>query len=393
MIWSLDRNFMQPDFAKKVIPDIVKRLEAKKADTKRTPITIITGFLGSGKTTLLNRILSENHGHKIAVIENEFGAVGIDEKLIVTSKFDEEQIIEIMNGCVCCQVREDLATTLCEMKEKYIDTEKIDYIILETTGMADPGPVISTFLIHPDIQEWAYVDSCITVADGTQIVDQLMDDREEGCENEAVEQVCFADKVFLNKVDLCSEEQLEAAATKIREYNKIVNISRSQFNNKDIPFEEILDQKAFDIERVLDLDETLVQQDAFENHAHDSRIGTFSYRVEAEMTEESGSEFLNIIRTEKGMDIFRMKGFLAIEGEAQKYVFHSVGMCVELEPLEEWQPEEKRECLIVVIGKNLEHDWFEEKICEALTSKPENIETIQHPQDVKQELQDEEEKA
>lgn len=125
-----------------------------------------------------------------------------------------------MNGCICCTVREDLATTLMEMKTKYVDTGKIDYIIIETTGMADPAPVIQTFYAKPEVEDWSYVDACITLCDGTCIVDRLNEDREEGCENEAVEQVCFADKILLNKVDLCTPQQLQAARTKIREFNK-----------------------------------------------------------------------------------------------------------------------------------------------------------------------------
>ena len=194
--------------------------EKKRKQDAKTPITILTGFLGSGKTTLLNRILKENHGKKIAVIENEFGAIGVDEKLVLDYKMDEEAIIEVMNGCICCTVREDLTATLLEMKAKYVDTGRIDYIIIETTGMADPAPVIQTFYAKPEIEEWSYVDACITVADGTCIVERLNDDREEGCENEAVEQVCFADKVLLNKVDLCDEKGLKAAEKKIREFNK-----------------------------------------------------------------------------------------------------------------------------------------------------------------------------
>ena len=161
--------------------------EAKIKAENKTPITILTGFLGAGKTTLLNRILKEKHGKKIAVIENEFGAVGIDQSLVQNYKMDSEQIVEIMNGCICCTVREDLATTLQEMYEKYVVHGKIEYIIIETTGMADPAPVIQTFYAKPEIEEWAYVDACITVADATCITDRLRDDREEGCENEAVE--------------------------------------------------------------------------------------------------------------------------------------------------------------------------------------------------------------
>ena len=124
-----------------------------------------------------------------------------------------------MNGCICCTVRQDLVDTLLEMKKKYIETGRIDYIIIETTGMADPAPVLQTFLLNDEVQEWAKIDSCLTVCDASQIVTRLEEDREEGCENEAVEQVCFADKIFLNKMDLCSREELDAATKKIREHN------------------------------------------------------------------------------------------------------------------------------------------------------------------------------
>ena len=135
------------------------------------PVTILTGFLGSGKTTLLNRILRENHGKKIAVIENEFGAVGVDDKLVQDAIINtEEAIIEVMNGCICCTVREDLVTTILEMKKKYKGTGKIDYIIIETTGMADPAPVLQTFILNEEVKEWTKIDSCLTICDGTNIV-------------------------------------------------------------------------------------------------------------------------------------------------------------------------------------------------------------------------------
>ena len=136
----------------------------------KVPVTILTGFLGSGKTTLLNRILKENHGKKIAVIENEFGAVGVDDKLVLEEKHQEEAIVEVMNGCICCTVRQDLVETIVDMKKKYIDTGKIDYIIIETTGMADPAPILQTFLLTDEILEWAKIDSCITICDASQIV-------------------------------------------------------------------------------------------------------------------------------------------------------------------------------------------------------------------------------
>jgi G3E family GTPase len=156
-------------------------------DNKKVPITILTGFLGSGKTTLLNRILKEQHGKKIAVIENEFGAVGVDDKLVIEEKHTGEAIIEVMNGCICCTVRKDLVETIKEMKKKYIDSGKIDYIIIETTGMADPRPILQTFLLNDEIQTFCKIDSCLTVCDSPSIVMRIEEEREEGCENEAVE--------------------------------------------------------------------------------------------------------------------------------------------------------------------------------------------------------------
>lgn len=343
---------------------------------RKIPVTILTGFLGSGKTTLLNRILKENHGKRIAVIENEFGAVGVDDKLVEFQEYQDEAIIEVMNGCICCTVRQDLITTIKEMKEKYFDTNKLDYIIIETTGMADPAPIIQTFLIDEKIQEWTKIDSCITICDASQIVLRLEEDREEGCENEAVEQVCFADKIFLNKVDLCNREELDKATAKIREFNEQAPVEEVQFTNKEIPFSQILDQDGFSIERCLELDADLLK-DEEQEHKHDSRIGTFSYKMEAEMTMKGANQFLGKVLQEKGANIYRMKGFLAIEGSDQKFVFHSVGMLTSCTPYVPWEKDEKRECVFVIIGKHLEQGWLEEQFKNAAV-KPADVQEVKN---------------
>ena len=342
--------------------------KAKEKEASKTPITILTGFLGSGKTTLLNRILKENHGKKIAVIENEFGAIGIDQSLVSDYKMDSEQIIEVMNGCICCTVREDLTTTLLEMKTKYVDTGKIDAIIIETTGMADPAPVIQTFYAKPEIEEWSYVDACVVVADATCIEDRLNDDREEGCENEAVEQVCFADKILLNKIDIASAEQIEGAIKKIREFNSQCPVDKVQLNNEEIPFAQLLGQKMFSIERALEIDAELLN-DLDAEHKHDTRIGTFSYRMESEMTLEGANEFIKKIVFENGQNIYRMKGFMALKDQPMKYVFHSVGMIFSIKPLEQWKKGEKRESVFVIIGKNLQQQWLEDQFKAASVDK------------------------
>ena len=230
-----------------------------------------------------------------------------------------------MNGCICCTVRKDLSETLIEMKKKYIDTELIDYILIETTGMADPAPILQTFLIDEEVREWTTIDSCITVCDGSQIAMRMDEEREEGCENEAVEQVCFADKILLNKIDLCTREQLDLAKEKIRERNTQAKIDEVQLNKAEIPFGQILNLKAFSIERAVEIDKDIMKNIDV-THKHDSRIGTFSYRMEAETTEDDAHEFFGKVLQEKGANIYRMKGFLAIEDDPMKFVFHSVGM-------------------------------------------------------------------
>ena len=239
--------------------EVARRMQMK--DVPKIPVTILTGFLGSGKTTLLNRILKENHGKKIAVIENEFGAVGIDDKLVLEQKHQEESIIEVMNGCICCTVRQDLVETIQEMKKKYIDTGKIDYILIETTGMADPAPILQTFLLNDEIQEWAKVDSCLTICDATQIVQRMEEDREEGCENEAVEQVCFADKIFLNKIDLADRETLDAATKAIRERNTQAVVEEVQFNNEELPLSKLLDLDMFSVQRAMEIDDAILDEE------------------------------------------------------------------------------------------------------------------------------------
>ena len=314
---------------------------------------------------------------KIAVIENEFGSVGIDQQLVVESTHQEEQIIEVMNGCICCTVRKDLCDTLIEMKKKYIDTGKIDYILIETTGMADPAPILQTFLIDDEVREWTTIDGCITVCDASQIVLRMDEDREEGCENEAVEQVCFADKILLNKIDLVTTEELDMAKEKIREKNSQAKIDEVQLNKDDIPFGNILNIKAFSIERALEIDENIMEG-IDEDHKHDSRIGTFSYKMEAETTEEAANDFFSKVVGEKGANIYRMKGFLAIKDCSMKFVFHSVGMLFSCSPYSEWEPNEKRECVFVIIGKHLEQKWLEDTFKSIAIQKKFKFETVPH---------------
>ena len=215
------------------------------ATTDRVPVTVLTGFLGSGKTTLLNRILSENHGKRIAVIENEFGEVGIDHQLVIGA---EEEIFETNNGCICCTVRGDLLRILGQLLKR---RDKFDYIIVETTGMADPGPVAQTFFLDDEFKQQFLLDAIVTVIDAHHIEKHLDEMKEPG------EQVAFADVILLNKVDLVSEAELERVERRIRAINGTAKIFRTR--NADVPIERVLDVGAFDLDRALAVDTAFLE--------------------------------------------------------------------------------------------------------------------------------------
>ena len=240
-------------------------------EADKVPVTVLTGFLGSGKTTLLNHILTQQHGKKLAVIENEFGEVGIDDDLLKknTRMQADEEIIEMMNGCICCTVRQDLVVVLDKLaKRVQAGTLKLDGIVIETTGMADPAPVAQTFFVEPKVAAFARLDGIITLVDAKHIIQHLDEEKPEGAENEAVEQVAFADRILLNKIDLATEPELVAVEQRLKGINAFAPIIRSE--KSQVSVDQVLGIKAFDLKKTLEMDPEFLDTDS--EHVHDTSV-------------------------------------------------------------------------------------------------------------------------
>jgi len=326
---------------------------AKRSDD-RVPCTILTGFLGSGKTTLLNRILTSNHGKRIAVIENEFGEVGIDNGLLTGGSLSkEENFIEMNNGCICCTVRGDLIAGLKMLAKKASkNNQPLDALFIETTGLADPAPVAQTFFADPFVQSKYYLDGFLTLVDAHHIIQRLDEQKPAGVVNEAVDQIAFADRILLNKCDLVDEATLDEVEKRICMINQTVPIRRT--TNSEVPMDYILGIQAFSLDKIMEMDNAFLS-DVVEAQ-HDKRVSSVGVHVDGEVDQEKFNEWIDWLLKERGEDLFRTKGILAVKGMGEKYVFHSIHMIFASSPQKAWQPGEKHECKIVFIGKNLDRE-------------------------------------
>ncbi len=309
------------------------------------PVTILTGFLGAGKTTLLNRILKEDHGHRIAVIENEFGETGVDSEIIEKT---EEQIVEMNNGCICCTVRGDLIRILGDLKDRrQKGSLKFDRVVIETTGMADPGPVAQTFFTDEDIGAYYLLDAIVTVVDAKHAPKQLDEF------TEAQQQVGFADRILMSKTDLVHEDEVKKLSERIHRMNPRAPVKKVHFGAA--PIAEILDIRGFNLNAILELDPEFL---ADTHHDHHDEVESFVFRSDKPFDGDKLEQFLSGMIQVYGPDLLRYKGVLWMKGKPNRVVFQGVHMMMGGDMGKPWTKTEKKQSILVFIGKKLPKDLF-----------------------------------
>ncbi|WP_024575892.1 MULTISPECIES: GTP-binding protein [unclassified Afipia] len=336
-----------------------------EAAANKIPVTVLTGYLGAGKTTLLNRILSENHGKKYAVIVNEFGEIGIDNDLIVGA---DEEVFEMNNGCVCCTVRGDLVRIIDGLMKR---KGKFDAIILETTGLADPAPVAQTFFVDEDVREKTALDAVVTVADAKWLSDRLKD------APEAKNQIAFADVIVLNKTDLVTKPELAEVEARIRAINPYATLHRTE--RAQVKLSDVLERGAFDLDRILEIEPEFLDDGGHDHdhdhhhhdhdghdhhhdhghshggmkHYHDEDMQSLSLRTDKPIDPTKFMPWLQELVAKDGEKILRSKGILSFKGDDDRYVFQGVHMMLEGDHQRKWRNDEKRESRLVFIGREL----------------------------------------
>ena len=306
-------------------------------DRPPVPVTVLTGYLGAGKTTLLNRILTENHGKKFAVVINEFGELGVDNDLVVDA---DEEVFEMNNGCICCTVRGDLIRILSGLVQR---RGQLDGIIVETTGLADPAPVAQTFFVDEDVKKATRLDAIVTVVDAKNLEARLADSKE------AAEQLAFADLIVLNKMDLVTPAEADAVEARIRTINPWAQLIRSE--KSQVPLDQVIGRDAFNLARILEHEPDFLSGE--DTHTHDDDIQSLSFETDKPIDPEKFNAWISDLLATKGQDLLRTKGILAYEGEDRRFAFQAVHMIADGDYIAPWKPGEARKSKIVFIGRDL----------------------------------------